>query len=256
MLDLPSSAHERAVLLQNILISRATGGGSENDDETCKHLRSEFLNDVVTRQLVPQFVRTCRDLFAFWGHIKYAFSRYAERREHIWEAFGPLLDHLEGRHRAPVDATATNVLISFDPESVHRLWEKALARRQADSEGAITAARTLLETVCKRLLDEENIAYGDGEDLPTLYSKVAKTLSLAPSQHTEETFKAILGSCQQVVERLGTLRNKLGDAHGQGKRTVRPAPRHAALAVNLAGAMATFIVETWKEKRSKVGSAT
>ncbi|WP_334364405.1 abortive infection family protein [Bradyrhizobium sp. AZCC 1578] len=48
-----------------------------------------------------------------------------------------------------------------------------------------------------------------------------------------------------VVEGLGSLRNKIGDAHGQGGKPVRPSARHAAqLAVNLAGAMATFL-DTW-----------
>lgn len=75
------------------------------------------------------------------------------------------------------------------------------------------------------------------------------SMNLAPSQHTEEIFKTILGSCQQVVNSLGTLRNKIGDAHGQGRQAVRPSPRHAALAVNLAGSMATFMVETWKARQ-------
>ena len=45
------------------------------------------------------------------------------------------------------------------------------------------------------------------------------------------------------------MRNKLGDAHGKGKKAVKPAARHAALAVNLAGAMAMFLVETWSSRR-------
>src|SRR4051794_12896068 len=147
--DLPDAPHDRAMLLQNMLIARATGGGTEVDDGLYRHLRAEFMANPATKQLVPSFVRTTRDLSAFWGYIKYAFGGSAERREHIWEAFGPLLDSLEGRHRAPVDAPAADVLASFDPESVHGLWEKALARRETDPEGAITAARTLLETVCK-----------------------------------------------------------------------------------------------------------
>ena len=68
----------------------------------------------------------------------------------------------------------------------------------------------------------------------------AEYLNLAPSQHTEETLKATLGSCQNVVNRLGTLRNKIGDAHGQGRKPIRPSRRHAALAVILAEAIATF----------------
>ncbi len=125
-----------------------------------------------------------------------------------------------------------------------------MGRRHSEPEGAITAARTLLETVCKYILDEAGETYGD-DDLPKLYNKTAKLLNLSPSQHTEEAFKAILGGCHTVVQNLGTLRNRIGDAHGQGKNPVRPLPRHAALAVNLAGSMATFLVETWKAKTTE-----
>jgi hypothetical protein len=58
-----------------------------------------------------------------------------------------------------------------------------------------------------------------------------------------------LGGCTSVVEGLGALRNKVGDAHGQGKRPVRVSPRHAHLAVNLAGTMATFLIETRATRR-------
>ena len=88
--------------------------------------------------------------------------------------------------------------------------------------------------------------------LPKLYHKVAALLNLAPSQHSEEVFKAILGNAQSVVNMLGSLRNKIGDAHGRG-RPVRVKPRHAQLAVNLAGSMATFLVETWNARQKPDG---
>jgi hypothetical protein len=72
----------------------------------------------------------------------------------------------------------------------------------------------------------------------------------------EESFKVILGSCQQIVNRLGTLRNKISDSHGQGRRPVRPKTRHAELAVNLAGTMAAFLVATWKEREGQKDSGT
>jgi hypothetical protein len=43
---------------------------------------------------------------------------------------------------------------SIDIRSVSEMWHKALDRRTDDPDGAITAARTLLETVCKHILDE------------------------------------------------------------------------------------------------------
>jgi len=52
------------------------------------------------------------------------------------------------------------------------------------------------------------------------------------------------------VNLLATLRNGLGDAHAPN-RPVRPLPRHATLAVNLAGTMASFLVETWQARKEK-----
>ena len=245
--DLPSTSEERALVLQNLLIARATGNGG--DDEVYTELRREFSSETQLSELLPKFVRTCRDLGSFWEWIKYEKPTYAERRVLIRTAFEPLLDHLEGRNSAPLDAGASETLSTFDADGVHKIWEKALARRQADPEGAITAARTLLETVCKHVIEEEGSSYNDKDDLPKLYSDASKLLNIAPSQHTEEVFKQILGGCTSVVIGLGTLRNRVSDSHGQGKRAIKPAPRHAQLAVNLAGAMATFLIETWSSKR-------
>ena len=47
-----------------------------------------------------------------------------------------------------------------------------------------------------------------------------------------------------MVNGLGSIRNRDSDAHGQGRKSYRPAERHAALAVNLAGSMALFLMET------------
>ncbi len=137
----------------------------------------------------------------------------------------------------------------IDGQSIGEVWRKALDRRHQDPEGAITAARTLLESVCKHILDEVVVEYSENIDLPKLYGMVSKELNLAPSQHTEEAFKRILGGAHSVVDGLANLRNRLGDAHGQGKRPVKPLPRHAELAVNMAGSVASFLLATFEAKR-------
>ena len=150
----------------------------------------------------------------------------------------------------PADELISQALISFDESGVHHAWQKALDRRATDPEGAITAAKTLLETVCKHIIDEAGASYGENVDLPKLYSTAAESLNLAPSQHTEKVFKSILGNCQSIVGNLAGLRNRLGDSHGQGKRYVKPQARHAELAVNLAGSMAMFLVSTWNVRKN------
>jgi len=157
------------------------------------------------------------------------------------------LDELLGSV-SPADDSISNALHRFDREVVHRRWVDALERRATDPEGAITLARTLLEDVIKWLLSRQNVAYDDKADLPALYRSLAVGLRLAPDAYTEDVFKRILGSCQSVVESLGTLRNKLSDAHSIGPRRVKPHGRHAELAVNLAGTMATFLIATWESQ--------
>ena len=246
--DLPRRTDEQLSMLEGILTSRATGGTP--NDAAYRSLRLHLLEDPVLADLLPRFVRTHRDLDAFWSFIKAEAPTYEERRQIIRAAFGPVMDHVEGRNRAPVDTVASDVLQSFDTEGVHAVWVKAMARRSTDPEGAITVARTLLETVSKRILDEIGESYTDKEDLPKLYSRAVAALNLAPSQHEAEPIRRILSGGMEVVNGIGTLRNRFSDAHGRGGRLpVRPTARHASLAVNTAGAVAAFLVETFRERQ-------
>lgn len=248
--ELPDSQNEKATMLEKIMIARATGSVAASDPDYYEHLRREFMGDPATKPLLPPFVRTCRTLDAFWQFIKAQAKTYADRRQIIHQAFTPLAEFLDGKNKAPVDASVSAVLATFDAEGVHAVWSKALARRNNDPEGAITVARTLLEAVCKRILDTMDVGYADKDDLPKLYSLAAKSLNLAPNQHTEEPIKAILGGAVNLVNGIGTLRNRLSDSHARSGKLIKPSPRHASLAVNTAGAVATFLVETVLEKQT------
>jgi len=250
MMDDLKNDFERAKYLQDILIAYATG--RLTNDDHYQELRTYFLGRVDTKKILPSLVRINRNLAQFWQFIKSKIPTYAERRTFIWSEFAPLLEFLETGIKIPADESVSKILKRFDEESIQIVWSKALDRRESDPEGAITIARTLLETVCKHILDEKSVIYDDSKmDLTQLYRLVSMELNLSPSQHTEEVFKQILGGCSAIVNGLGTLRNRLGDAHGKGKMPVRPATRHAELAVNLAGSLALFLVETWEAHNSK-----
>ena len=246
----PNSELEKVKVIELILISRATGGFS--DDQLYEDLRKEFMGDPTTKALLPNFVRNCRNLPMFWSFIKGEADTYEQRRRIISNAFNPLADHLEQADRTPADFLVLDTLRAFDEHSVHAVWSKALSRRSADPEGAITAARTLLETVVKLILDDLSVNYSETEELPKLYGRVSKALNIAPSQHSEDAIKAILGSITNLVNGIGTLRNRLSDAHGRGGRIpVRPSARHANLTVNSAGVVAMFLIETHNERQQK-----
>ncbi len=243
--DLKSNS-EKAEYLQSIVIARATGG--ETNDEHYKEIRKEFLDNSNYKNLLPIFVKHSRNLEQFWQFIKGKYGTYAERRSYIWEEFKPLFDALELNNSTPAEKTITSSLNQFDADGVHYAWTKALERKANDPDGAITIARTMIETVCKNILDKMEIEYASNIDLSELYKLAAKELNLTAEQHTEKIFKQILGGCSSIVNGLGNLRNKLGDAHGQGVKKTKPKTRHAELAVNLAGSMSLFLIDTYKGK--------
>lgn len=176
------------------------------------------------------------------------FGTYAERTDFIKLEFEPLLAMLESESRSPGDALISAKVKEVNLAYIQEAWHKAIDRRAVDPEGAVTIARTLLEAVCKHLLDAAKVPYEDSADLPKLYSQTATVLNLSPSQHTEQIFKQILSGCHSVVVGLGALRNKHSDAHGMGVAGIKPLARHAELAVNLSGAMATFLLQTWEAR--------
>lgn len=229
--------------LQGAYIVLATN--DDGDAECFEETRRELLQIPAVSEVLPAFVHRYRTRAQFWQFIKHRFPTYAERRQFIWDGFHAAMAFAEGKHASPSDAVVQDGLASLDSAHIHDIWTKALNRRADDPEGAITAARTLLESTCKLILEEAGETYAEDAELPKLYSQTAKRLNLAPSQHTEQIFKQILGGCQTVVEGVGAIRNRLSDAHGKGRKPIKPAPRHAELVVNLAGAMAVFLAASW-----------
>ena len=169
---------EKAGHLQLIMVSIATDGRTPADDYT--ELREYFINNPIYKPLVPSFLRKSRTTDQFWQFIKHKYSTYAQRRAYIWEEFTPLLDFIEGKNRAPADEVITDALKSFNTDGVHAVWSKALERRLTDPDGAITSARTLLETVCKHILDDMNVPYNNKNiEMSELYKLVSTELNLS-----------------------------------------------------------------------------
>lgn len=145
-------------------------------------------------------------------------------------------------------AAAENLVSLDDWTAVRKSWNAALAKVVDDPDGAITATRTTLESICKHICEERGTAYESSWDLARLYKTTATALDVAPDQYSEQIIKQILSGAITVVGGLAGMRNALSDAHGRGKRSAGPAPRHAKLAVNAGFAVAGFLIDTHVEK--------
>ncbi len=108
----PNELLERLEILQNILLSRATGGTPDADEYTA--IRKELVSDQTIKPFLPRIVLTCRDLPEFWGMIKMKFPTYDERRNYIRHEFSPLLTKLETFSPSLPEKSLAEYLHNFD----------------------------------------------------------------------------------------------------------------------------------------------
>ena len=119
---------------------------------------------------------------------------------------------------------------------------------------AIGTAKELVETVCKTVLSERQIAVSEELDLGQLVKEARKALGLIPESipsaaKGSESIRRLLGNLGNVAHALSELRNLYGTGHGRHGATSALAPRHARLAVGSAATLATFLLETHIERR-------
>jgi hypothetical protein len=252
MPELPSQPAQRALVLQNLLLLRAAG--SEVDGAAYREIRREFMQHPVTRGLLPEFVRASHNLAAFWAWIRTRESAYAERRRLLYEGFRPLIAYLREEAAASEGLRLAKADLSLDVEYARDAWARALDRRRDDPQGAIAAARTLLETACRRVLDGKSAQNPGADKLSRLYELAADNPSIVDGRPTEDSFKIILDGCRSIVRGLEAVEDRLAAADRPSENSTELSAAQRALIIDLAGAIATFLLEGVGE-RAKPPSA-
>lgn len=158
-----------------------------------------------------------------------------------------------------VTATATVATAAFetavgelDYDSVKGDLNRAVEQADVDPEDAITAACSIVESVCKCILDDMGEPYPSKQDIKGLVGAVGKHLNLSPARtdlpaEIESDIKQILGGLMSVTGGIGALRTHAGDAHGRGKRRAPIDARIARLAIHAASTVSLFYIETWNK---------
>ena len=160
----------------------------------------------------------------------------------------------------PVPTTQRDVRklrdIDFDyiKEQIDKCDEKI---NVGDYDGAITNARSLVESICKYILDEKRIEYSEKEKLASLYKKVSSAMNMDPSQYEEKPLKEVLSGCFSIVTGISNIRNILSDAHGKSRKSkYKTSERHAVLAVSISKAISDYLYSSFKERKDISGGFT
>lgn len=138
---------------------------------------------------------------------------------------------------------------NLDYDSVQRDIARAVEQAVTDPAGAITAACSMVESTCRCILQQMGQALPANKDISHLVATVQQNLDLAPGRaDLTPELKRILGGLSNVAAGVGTLRTHAGDAHGGDKGAVPPDGRLARLAVNAAGTISLFFIESWRQQ--------
>lgn len=121
---------------------------------------------------------------------------------------------------------------------------------------AFDIARTLIETVCKPVLDERTVSYTDDDDLPKLFRFATQNLPFLPPAESDaakvrESLKKTLGGLSGAVQGICELRNQCGFAsHGSsGPRPMMEAVQ-ALLAAEAADAIVGFLHRVHRQDKA------
>ncbi len=136
---------DKVTALQDLLVARATGQGA--DERAYIPLRAHLLKDPLVGTLLPRFGRTSRDLGQFWQFIQPKFAHYGERRQFIWDAFRPVLEAAGERHESGCRHRERSPQAAQLGSGARCVASRPSSPDTDDPEGAITLARSLLESV-------------------------------------------------------------------------------------------------------------
>jgi hypothetical protein len=156
---------------------------------------------------------------------------------------------LQGTHVAVTEVRPGVEVLSLD--YVHELVLKTEQRLASmDLEGAITAARTMLEAVLQEIERRLTTTPSDHKgDLLRMFKAAANPLRIDEERaDLDDNFKQVIRGLVQIVNGLAPIRNKMSDGHARQRK---PAPRHARVIVNAAKTVSTFLIESYLFQRDK-----
>jgi hypothetical protein len=121
---------------------------------------------------------------------------------------------------------------------------------------AFDLAKTLIESACKTILTEREVAFADADDLPRLFRTTTNNLPFLPAAASADadarrSLAQTLGGLSSAVQGICELRNACGFAsHGSGRRRSMMEGMQALLAAQAADAIVGFLHRAHRQERA------
>ena len=125
----------------------------------------------------------------------------------------------------------------------------ASSRLPKSPSSAITAARTLVESTCKTILEECGEIPADSGDLQKLLKQVRDSLDLKTGHNVPKPVNEILSRLISCINGLAAISNDAGDRHGNVGGIRLEDITISSLIVHAAGTAALFLAQVHLERK-------
>lgn len=139
---------------------------------------------------------------------------------------------------------------------------RGIEKAVVDNPGlAFDLARTLVESVCRALLDERSVAFSERDDLPKLFKTLTHSLPFLPPEATSDvevrkSLAQTLNGLHTAIQGICELRNRCGFAsHGSGNPRPAMESMQALLAAEAADAIVGFLSRVHRQNQTLTPSS-
>lgn len=224
------------------------------DDEEFMRFLCEVFHPAVTKNSTEDengpekyYLEEIQKIIRSEGYELYEIRRMANKPVFGWRVVGAASTIQQTTEKLKKVFTSDYMRLQIDQ------MQKSVETNPTD---AIGKSKELVESCCKTILEENNVAVDESWEIPRLIKETTTILDMLPlsvnNTIVEDATKKLLGNLSQIPQQLATIRNKMGTGHGRANSFSGLEPRHAKLAVGSASTLCWFLWETYEEmKKSK-----
>ncbi len=217
-----------------------------NDDPTVDafEVLGAVIQDYMDRDLTPSFFDGDGTDPLKEGKIKINTALTKNQLEYRTNGFVTLAGF------NPITKTLEDYFKAGDFSSVKNEFDRALENIVTDPHASITAASSIIESVCKTYIETFNLEMPNRQNIVPLWKSVQMHLGLNLDRNLEDDQRKILQGLSSIVDGVGAFRTHIGSAHGRGVTQPKIVVAEARLAVNASHTLVVFILECWHAKNA------
>ncbi len=199
---------------------------------------------------------TAKLLIDLFEHYEFSYTKeLAGDNEYaaIYKRCKPIVE----RVKAIISQTALPVedlKEKFSSEYISAQIDTMVQMQSKNPTEAIGKSKELIESCCKTILENSDIAIDKKWDITRLVDETVKLLKITPRDIPDTApeaiaIKSLLQNMKNIAQNIATIRNAYGSGHGKSASYKGLEERHAKLAVGSSLTLVNFLWDSYERRK-------